>query len=486
MKNNLFIILFFLFQPLFLFSQQEKMKKIDEYIKKGKEAKGNMDFEGYLEYAKKANVLALQIDNSEKIAWSYLHMAVALGTLEFTKESLLYTEKALQQKFAQHDRTIKAISYTQNSINYITLDLYDNVIEECDKIISIVPPSESDLRLVENLANAYYFKGYAYKKKGNPDSLAKYFRMELNLLKSKPEKSVFIPLSSAYAHLGQMKKGDSSVYYIEKAISLRKKYDPDYPTFDFYSFLGEYYYDNAEDEKALENFLIAYHELKARNIKFYGSSLIYKKISELYEKLGDAEKEKEFLQMYVQENERLQKDKERSMVQALAIIGEEREKKFGIFTNKIYIAVAVLTALISLLLIYLLNKQKRKKKLIQEQEAIISEKEEETQILHKKVNESFEEVIELAKSNSPEFFTRFREVYPELIVKLLEINSKFRISELTLCAYIFLGFNTKDIATYTFTSVNTVKARKYNLRKKLSIPAESTTEMWIRNIRGKS
>lgn len=99
-------------------------------------------------------------------------------------------------------------------------------------------------------------------------------------------------------------------------------------------------------------------------------------------------------------------------------------------------------------------------------------------------NECFEEIIKLAKSNSPEFLTRFREVYPDLVAVLLDINPKFRISELTLCAYIFLGFTTKDIAAYTFTSINTVKVRKYNLRKKLNIPAEMNTEMWFKHLQG--
>ena len=98
-----------------------------------------------------------------------------------------------------------------------------------------------------------------------------------------------------------------------------------------------------------------------------------------------------------------------------------------------------------------------RKQLIETKEKELENREKEIVELHQKVNESFEEVANLAKTNSPEFFTRFCEVYPEVVAKLLEINPKLSISELTLSAYIFLGFTTKDIMSITFTSINTVK-----------------------------
>jgi len=164
------------------------------------------------------------------------------------------------------------------------------------------------------------------------------------------------------------------------------------------------------------------------------------------------------------------------------ITEEKKEGEFGISMSKIYTLVSVSAVLFIFLMLVLLRKRKKGMNLIREKDSIISQKEEEKQILQQKINESFEEVIRLAKSNEPEFFTRFQEVYPEVTAELLKINPGFRVSELTLCAYIFLGFTTKDIATYTFTSVNTVKVRKYKLRKKLNIPAEMSTEMWFRNL----
>lgn len=89
---------------------------------------------------------------------------------------------------------------------------------------------------------------------------------------------------------------------------------------------------------------------------------------------------------------------------------------------------------------------------------------------------------ELAKENSPEFFTRFNEVYPEFRNKLLEISPRSKTSELTFCAYLFLNFSTKDIAEFTFTSPRTVQTRKYNIRKKFNIPTDEDLYIWIQNI----
>jgi len=102
-------------------------------------------------------------------------------------------------------------------------------------------------------------------------------------------------------------------------------------------------------------------------------------------------------------------------------------------------------------------------------------------LLRQKTSEAFDEIMYLARHNSPEFWGYFQEKYPDFQKKLLEINSNLKVSELILCAYIYLGFNTKDIAEYTFKAVQTVKNNKYNLRKRLSVPAKDDMVVWFRN-----
>ncbi len=101
-----------------------------------------------------------------------------------------------------------------------------------------------------------------------------------------------------------------------------------------------------------------------------------------------------------------------------------------------------------------------------------------------KNNEAFDKLIRLAKDNRSEFWAHFQEKYPDFSRKLLEVCPGLKTTELILCAYIYLGFNTKDIAEYTFKAVQTVKNNKYNLRKKLSITAKEDMVVWLRTIVG--
>ncbi len=112
----------------------------------------------------------------------------------------------------------------------------------------------------------------------------------------------------------------------------------------------------------------------------------------------------------------------------------------------------------------------------------LQKKDAHSQALQLKVNESFEELLLLAKDNDPNFYTRFRENYPVLHDKLLEIDPGLRISELTLCAYIYLDFTSKEIADYTFKSVRTIQTRKFHLRKKLAIESTQDFHSFIKHL----
>ncbi|OCA75644.1 hypothetical protein BBI00_03345 [Chryseobacterium arthrosphaerae] len=86
-----------------------------------------------------------------------------------------------------------------------------------------------------------------------------------------------------------------------------------------------------------------------------------------------------------------------------------------------------------------------------------------------------DEIIELGRSNDPDFLNRFKEVYPGFIDKLLTINSGLENSELVFCAMLKLHFTSKEIANYTLVQHRTVQQKKYRIRKKLNIPGEIDT-----------
>jgi hypothetical protein len=95
---------------------------------------------------------------------------------------------------------------------------------------------------------------------------------------------------------------------------------------------------------------------------------------------------------------------------------------------------------------------------------------------------SFNELVTLACQNKPNFYALFQERYPQLHQKLLTAVSDLRLSELTLCAYIYLDFSAKDISRYTFKSLRTIQARKSHLRKRLSISSYEDIYIWMKNL----
>ncbi|MGM1430090.1 helix-turn-helix transcriptional regulator [Sphingobacterium lactis] len=112
---------------------------------------------------------------------------------------------------------------------------------------------------------------------------------------------------------------------------------------------------------------------------------------------------------------------------------------------------------------------------------LLNKQEQEAKVLLVKVNDAFEEVIQLARSNHPNFYVRFQECYPQFEPKLLRLNPNLQNSELTLLAYIYLNFQTKEIADYTFKSVKTIQNRKHLLRKKLNIQPSVDLYVWLRS-----
>ncbi|AZA85235.1 hypothetical protein C1637_13075 [Chryseobacterium lactis] len=102
------------------------------------------------------------------------------------------------------------------------------------------------------------------------------------------------------------------------------------------------------------------------------------------------------------------------------------------------------------------------------------------EILHNKATElqgqildkRYEEILDLAKKNDSSFLSRFKEVYPGFITKLMDINPHLESSELVFCAMLKLNFSSKEIASYTFILHTSVQQRKRRLRRRLNISSE--------------
>ena len=93
-----------------------------------------------------------------------------------------------------------------------------------------------------------------------------------------------------------------------------------------------------------------------------------------------------------------------------------------------------------------------------------------------------DEVMALAKENSPRLLNKFRLVYPDFFNKLSAIQPNLKNSELIFCIYLKLNLTTKEIATYTFVTPKAIQNRKNRLRKKLNIPSKLDIYKWFNDL----
>ena len=97
--------------------------------------------------------------------------------------------------------------------------------------------------------------------------------------------------------------------------------------------------------------------------------------------------------------------------------------------------------------------------------------------------ENLKDLINSAEINDAVFIEKFELFYPHFFDKVKNLSATpLVLSELKLCALLKLGFTTKQIATYTNSSVKSVEGRKSRLRKKINIPADLDSKVWFLDI----
>jgi len=495
--SNLFLLIIF-FLSCQAASQNKQLKKIDELLKKADISNKKYEDLKELEYGKAANILALQSGNSERITKSYFFMARSLLNLGLQKESFIYVKKAEEQDFAKKDIITKALLLEIKGANYEILRLPSQYAKIEMEIIELLKDKtdyvslEIKSRCYANLANHNQY----YKKNANADSTFIYLNLQKKQLEKLPEKKFFSAICEHYSFKGCSfllnKKNDSAFYYLKKSYQLKQKYKDPVLYLQYY-YLGDYYYQQKQYHNALDFYLKGAKNIQSYSLRKDYLLDMYKNISDIYNILGEKDKHSEYGKLYSQLKKELLIKRTNELDYALNVIlnDENTERKHNERKKYIWIFSGIFLLISIFLIIYFVLRKNLKHKeslisevnnTVQQKEELISQKHIETEELQLKINDVYHKVVELAKSNDPTFYFRFQEVYPMFQKKLLEIIPNLRTSELILCAYLFLGFTTKDIADYTFKSVNTIRNRKQNLRKKFNIRTEQDIESWLKNL----
>lgn len=478
--NRIFLLFFLFFSGVF-YTQKWSPEKIDrlqdkigsQYMQEGRIYEG-------IEQTKKAIQLSDEINYTKGRARGYIHMVNFLHSLGKYSEEQVYLQKAesLYNTF-DDDPALLSAFFAAYGKNYHELGLIEKSNESFDKALKEALKIKDKQRKRKRLHYIYGSKAINFGLIEYNDSMYYYIHKAYKIL---PRVVEATNLTSYF--LENKKNPDSAKFYLDEAEGLLKNSTEtfDYLVFNYMS--GQYYGSIKNYNKALE----FYEKSLALSMKMNRPKNMmknYKEIAEIYNLQNNAYKANEYLQKYTKIRDSFEKGNLIALQTSGKKIIDDEKKQSQELNKKWYYIIAGLflgiTILIVLLSVVYYRKVQKKDLLLKENTTAILQKDLQVKVLEQKVNETFDEIIQLAKENHPEFWGRFQEVYPDFRSKILSINPTLKVSELILAAYIYLGFNTKDIANYTFKAVQTIKNNKYNLRKRLNIPAQEDIVVWIRN-----
>ena len=472
------LLITYLVCPVLVFSQLQE-REIDSLIfRKTKKLRSEAKYEELISVSKRIIQHSNVINYTRGEAWGHSRLGNAYCTLGKYKESLDALDKARVLSTSVDDYGLKASIATETGRNYSESKISINQAIEQFKLAESFAKKISDQYDRESyLLYAYQSLLSAYSQMNRID-LALPFAWKAKAI----EEDAYVLSFLTYHYIQENKRSDSIEYYLNRSTTFLSEN----PTYIFEKTIlhnqwGKFYEDRKNYKKALDSYKEA--EKYGKESKANDEVLkAFLGLSRCYEILGDLEATVKYERRFSKLQDSIEKAKSKIVSNTIDHIVREKEQNIATRLSnfqKVMIVAVIIALCIILFLGFRMRANHLQKKKSKE---VLQQKEVETQALKLKVNDSFEEVIQLAKTNSPEFWGRFQEVYPEFRNRLLSVNPDLKPSELILSAYIYLGFTTKDIADYTFKAVKTIKNNKYNLRKRLEIPTKDDFTIWMRNV----
>lgn len=450
-------------------------------------------------YAQKARLIAEEIDDSKRKVESYYYIARGLFFFRQLEEGYLYIEKGMNEEVVKKDVFYKALFINLKAIYHGKISLAQKQLEGAQKALDLIS-SKKNLNSKLLSSQLYMLMADAYTEMYNDQKAHFYADQSIRSIEKIPEQEylqaqkiyyckAYIYFYKAWLYLKQ-DQSDLAFPFIQKAYNGALKEEQGYMA-PFLEIYGDYYQQTKNYSKAIDYYLQAIGNKKEfRQTPEYVQS----KVAAAYNMLGKYDKES----LYLKESSdmlklNIEKDKvhlQRELQNIQQDYNTEKSKD-KIQNAIIFVFIILCYVFVLLLFLFKYRKIKEKKRRVSEEKekllihkrSIIAEKENiiETLRLQQEGNQ-FSELIEMAKENSPQFWFRFHELYPEMYGKMIKINPNIKVPELTFCAYLYLGFSTKDIAEYTFVTVRAVETRKSRLREKYSIPSGIDFYNWIREL----
>ncbi|WP_053328653.1 tetratricopeptide repeat protein [Chryseobacterium gallinarum] len=435
-----------------LLKQNEKFRLEGEY-----DSLVNLN-KRYYKQADKANY-------EEGKALCYINLAEVNISLENYQKSQILFDNAKEILNHSENAIHKARFYNVYGRFNMELRRVDKAFEYNKEAMRWIRQSENSELKKNILFNIYLREATYLMQKKQPQKALEYFQKARRL----DDTGLAACAISDYIYMN--KKMDSAKKYVMQAYyNTKAKGKKDGIALYTSTILGEYYIADKQYDKAEQALMEALEiDDKTKRIYAYYTKYIYNDLRTLYEQKGDKEKAYFYLKAYTEAknktNTALLKTINQDMESFIAGAKEDSEKHKNKMQWVVFLSLAVfaLSGTYAWRIISSLRKRKRDLKIEAEK------------LRNRMDSKKQEEIIELARKNDPEFLTRFREIYPEFIDKLLMINPDLENSELTFCAMLKLHFTSKEIASYTLVQHRTVQQKKYRIRKRLNIPTETDT-----------
>lgn len=465
MKNLREIILYLFLLPLSC-SSPDQTKTLHEYDillnKKRIEYRKKGDIKNFILFNKKYLKLFQQKQYKDGIALCYVNYANVYTTVGDFKQTQYYLKKAEATSISPENAIVNSIYLNELSLLYIALELSDQLLEKNISAINYAKKIDDPFLKEVLLAQAYAVRSTAMKKANKYDSAIAYQYKALEINKSP------LYLSGVAEDYLDINKLDSAKIYTDKALDMIKKENKIIASNTYtYHVAGRYYdqikqYSNAEIhyKKALEICRLTNNSYR------FVEQFIYQDLSKLYEKTGNTKEEQFYLKQYFavrnyvdQQQHEITNLIVRDFVANKASAEEKKAKHIWL-----YFSIFIMFVLVSGMLTYKYIRSLTKKKELLRQKN--------NSLKGHVDNANFKIVMELAQNNDSSFLTKFQELYPYFIPKLLEIAPDLDHAGQVFCAMLKLNFTSKEIANYLSIQHDSVQKRKSRLRKKLNIPSD--------------
>lgn len=467
------------------FANDGKKQEVDSLLKKTKELIDAGQLLPHLETAIEALNLSNAANYDDGKAKSRFYIAEGLVNLGLFKEGLKHLE------LIKHTNHYKEKILMQSELHrvlgraYGGLNLYQQAVREFRLQLGLI---KNLTGLKQKLSYQFTYENLSvvFDHLNQLDSVEKYSLLQLENLRGFDEGKEPMRYLIVYDNLGQLyvNKHDFSnaQRYLDKAIALVEKYKIPvlFNTMQLFGNLelakGNYKQAAVFYEKSLAN----KRKIGIRN----GIKNSYRQLADCYRE-GNLDKAKadEYEMAFSRLNDSLERENRQVVDQVLNQILKLKDEESATKVSKSVRISIIILIVFSIAVAFFVWRVRHNRKLLGQKEEALQETETINRELTEQIGENkFNNLIDLAKSNNPEFLTLFAELYPQFIQSLKTLDPNIRTTELEFCAMAFLNFSTKNIAEYTFVTVRAVQVRKNRLRKKLEIPSDADFNTWMRGL----